>query len=104
MERRTYEPQSGATQREQIGEAGASMLDTAADRAVQAGDKAVDLAQRPLAGERAAGALDRSGRYLQTTNHPMLRNDLERVIRDHPIEALRAGIRIGYLADRITRR
>jgi hypothetical protein len=170
MERRTYETQPGATQREQIKEEGASMLDSAAERAKQAGDKASDLAQSAAdkvrqtaddlrsrdAGEivgdarakaaevgdaaaskvdsamtatgeqfstlaqtvrekapegkagdvanMAANALDRSGEYLQTADLQMVRSDLERVIRDHPIEALLVGAGIGYLLARATRR
>ena len=170
MERQPYETQPGATQREQIKEEGASMLDTAADRAKQAGDKASDLAQSAVdkvkqtaddlrskepgeilsdarakaaeVGDAAAGkvdsamtatgeqfstlaqtvrekapegkagevatmaadALDRSGEYLQTADLQMVRSDLERVIRDHPIEALLVGAGIGYLVARATRR
>jgi ElaB/YqjD/DUF883 family membrane-anchored ribosome-binding protein len=34
----------------------------------------------------------------------MVRSDLERVIRDHPIEALLVGAGIGFLVARATRR
>jgi hypothetical protein len=170
MERQTYEPQSGATQREPAKEEGAGLIDSAAERAKQAGDKASDLAQSAVdkvkqtaddlrskdAGEivgdarakaaevgdaaatkvdsamtatgeqfstlaqtvrekapegkpgevanMAADALDRSGRYLQTADLQMVRSDLERVIRAHPIETLLVGIGIGYLAARARRR
>jgi hypothetical protein len=170
MERRTYETQPGSTQREQIREEGAGMLDSAAERAKHAGDRAGDLAQSAVdkvrqtaedlrskdageivgdarakaaevgdaaaskvdsamtatgeqfstlaqtvrerapegrAGEvaaKAADALDRSGQYLQTADLQMVRSDLERVIREHPIEALLVGAGIGYLLARATRR
>jgi ElaB/YqjD/DUF883 family membrane-anchored ribosome-binding protein len=52
----------------------------------------------------AADALERSGEYLQTADLQMVRSDLERVIRDHPIEALLVGAGIGYLVARATRR
>jgi len=170
MERRPYETPAGATQREQLKEEGANMLDTAADRAKQAGDKASDIAQSAVnkvkqtaddlrskdageivddarakaaevgdaaankvdsamtatgeqmstlaqtvrenapegkAGEvasKAADVLDRSGEYLQTADLQMVRGDLERVIREHPIESLLVGVGIGYLVARATRR
>jgi uncharacterized membrane-anchored protein YhcB (DUF1043 family) len=34
----------------------------------------------------------------------MVRGDLERVIREHPIESLLVGVGIGYLVARATRR
>ena len=45
MERQPYESPAEATQREQIKQEGANALDTAAERAKQAGDKAADIAQ-----------------------------------------------------------
>jgi len=170
MERRPYDTQSGSTQREQIKEDSASMLDAATDRAKQAGEKASDIAQSAVdkvkqtaddlrskdpseivddarakaaevgdaaaskvdsamtatgeqistlaqtvrekapegkAGEvaiKAADALDRSGEYLQTADLQMVRGDLERVIREHPIESLLVGVGLGYLVARATRR
>ena len=34
----------------------------------------------------------------------MVRSDLERVIREHPIESLLVGVGVGYLVARATRR
>ena len=45
MERRPDETPAGGTQREQHTEEGANVLDTAAERAQQAGEKAADIAQ-----------------------------------------------------------
>jgi len=170
MERRPYENPAGATQREQLNEEGANVLDAAAERAKQAGEKATDIAQNAVdkvkqtaddlrskdasqivdearakaaevgdaaankvdsamtatgeqmstlaqtvrekapegkAGEvasKAADALDRGGEYLQTADLQMVRGDLERVIREHPIESLLVGVGIGYLVARSTRR
>jgi vacuolar-type H+-ATPase subunit H len=170
MERRPYDAQAGGTQREQLKEEGANVLDAAAERARQAGDKASDIAQSAVdkvkhtaddlrskdpseivddarakaaevgdaaankvdsamtatgeqmstlaqtvrekapegkAGEvaaKAADALDRGGEYLQTADLQMVRGDLERVIREHPIESLLVGVGIGYLVARATRR
>src|SRR5687767_11072198 len=170
MERRPYDTQAGGTQREQLQEEGANVLDTAAERAKQASEKAGDIAQSAVdkvkqtaddlrskdaseivddarakaaevgdaaaskvdsamtatgeqmstlaqtvrekapegkAGEvavKAADALDRGGEYLQTADLQMVRGDLERVIREHPIESLLVGVGIGYLVARATRR
>jgi vacuolar-type H+-ATPase subunit H len=170
MERRPYDTPSSGTQREQLKEEGANMLDAATDRAKQAGEKASDIAQSTVdkvkqtaddlrskdaseivddarakaaevgdaaaskvdsamtatgeqmstlaqtvrekapegkAGEvavKAADALDRGGEYLQAADLQMVRGDLERVIREHPIESLLVGVAIGYLAARATRR
>ena len=170
MERQPYETTAGATQREQLKEEGANALDTAAERAKQAGNKAADIAQNTIdkvkqtaddlrskdaseivddarakaaevgdaaaskvdsamtatgeqmstlaqtvrqnapegkAGEvasKAADALDRGGEYLQTADLQMVRSDLERVIREHPIESLLVGVGVGYLVARATRR
>jgi len=170
MEREPYETPAGATQREQIKEETGNVLDTATERAKQAGDKASDIAHsavdkvkqtaedlrskdaseivddaRAKAAEvgdaaaskvdsamtatgeqmstlaqtvrenapegkagvvasKAADALDRGGEYLQTADLQMVRGDLERVIREHPIESLLVGIGIGYLVARATRR
>jgi vacuolar-type H+-ATPase subunit H len=170
MERRPYETPAGATQREQLKEEGANMLDAATERTKQAGEKAGNIAQSAVdkvkqtaddlrskdaseivddarakaaevgdaaaskvdsamtatgeqmstlaqtvrenapegkAGEvasKAADALDRGGEYLQTADLQMVRGDLERVIREHPIEALLVGVGVGYLVARATRR
>ena len=170
MERRTYDTTAGSTQREQLKEEGANMLDAATERAKQAGEKASDIAQSAVdkvkqtasdlsskdpseivddarakaaevgdaaaskvdsamtatgeqmstlaqtvrekapegkAGEvasKAADVLDRGGEYLQTADLQMVRGDLERVIREHPIEALLVGVGVGYLVARATRR
>jgi hypothetical protein len=170
MERQPYESPAEATQREQIKQEGANALDTAAERAKQAGDKAADIAQSAVdkvkqtaddlrskdagqivddarakaaevgdaaaskvdsamtatgeqmstlaqtvrenapegkAGEvasKAADALDRGGEYLQSADLQTVRSDLERVIREHPIESLLAGVAVGYLVARATRR
>src|SRR5215213_2042284 len=170
MERRTYDTTSGRTQREQLKEDSANVLDAATERAKQAGDKASDIAQSAVdkvkqtandlsskapgeivddarakaaevgdaaankvdsamtatgeqmstlaqtvrekapegkAGEvafKAADVLDRSGEYLQNADLQMVRGDLERVIREHPIESLLVGVGIGYLVARATRR
>jgi hypothetical protein len=53
---------------------------------------------------KAADVLDRSGEYLQAANLQMVRSDLERVIREHPIESLLVGMGIGYMLARATRR
>jgi vacuolar-type H+-ATPase subunit H len=170
MERRPYETPAGATEREQLKEEGANVLDAAAERAKQAGEKATDIAQSAVdkvkqtaddlrskdasqivdeargkaaevgdaaankvdsamtatgeqmstlaqtvrekapegkAGEvasKAADALDRGGEYLQTADLQTVRSDLERVIREHPIESLLVGVGVGYLVARATRR
>jgi ElaB/YqjD/DUF883 family membrane-anchored ribosome-binding protein len=170
MERRPYETPAGATEREQLKEEGANVLDAAAECAKQAGEKATDIAQSAVdkvkqtaddlrskdasqivdeargkaaevgdaaankvdsamtatgeqmstlaqtvrekapegkAGEvafKAADALDRGGEYLQTADLQMVRSDLERVIREHPIESLLVGVGVGYLVARATRR
>lgn len=52
----------------------------------------------------AAQALERGGEYLQSADLQSVRTDLERVIRQHPIETLAVGVGIGYLLARATRR
>jgi vacuolar-type H+-ATPase subunit H len=52
----------------------------------------------------AADALDRGGRYLQDADLQVVRSDLERAIREHPVEALLVGLGVGYLLARATRR
>ena len=53
---------------------------------------------------RARSAVDSSAQYLRGHDVEEMRSDLERVIRDHPIEALLVGAGIGYLLARATRR
>jgi ElaB/YqjD/DUF883 family membrane-anchored ribosome-binding protein len=52
----------------------------------------------------AADALEKSGRYLQQADPQQVRSDLERMIRDHPIEALLIGFGAGFLLARAFRR
>lgn len=52
----------------------------------------------------AAEALERGGTYLNDADLTMVRSDLERVIREHPLEAMLVGLGIGYLLARATRR
>lgn len=52
----------------------------------------------------AADALEKSGRYLQQADLQQVRSDLERMIRDHPIEALLIGFGAGFLLARAFRR
>jgi len=71
------------------------------------GERLTDLAQtvreRAPAGQagdvahNAARALERGGEYLQRADPTMVRNDLENMIREHPIEALAIGLGIGFL-------
>jgi ElaB/YqjD/DUF883 family membrane-anchored ribosome-binding protein len=49
---------------------------------------------------KAASMLERSGEHLKRSNPEMMRNDVERVIRDHPLEALAIGLGIGFLLRR----
>lgn len=60
--------------------------------------KAGDIAQS------TADVLERSGSYLQHADLNVVRNDLERLIRQHPIESLLVGAGIGFLLARATRR
>lgn len=46
---------------------------------------------------KAAHMLERGGEHLKHSNPEMMRNDVERVIRDHPLEALALGLGIGFL-------
>jgi vacuolar-type H+-ATPase subunit H len=95
----------------EVGDAAASKVDSAM---TATGEQMSTLAQtvrenapEGKAGEvasKAAAALDRGGEYLQTADLQMVRGDLERVIRDHPIEALLVGVGVGYLVARATRR
>jgi ElaB/YqjD/DUF883 family membrane-anchored ribosome-binding protein len=95
----------------EVGDAAANKVDSAM---TATGEQFSTLAQtvrenapEGKAGEvatKAADALERSGEYLQTADLQMVRSDLERVIRDHPIEALLVGAGIGFLVARATRR
>lgn len=46
---------------------------------------------------KAAHMLERGGEHLKRSNPEMMRNDVERVIRDHPLEAVAIGLGIGFL-------
>jgi ElaB/YqjD/DUF883 family membrane-anchored ribosome-binding protein len=103
------------TAKQKTAEATAAANDKASDVMTAAGSQMTNLEQTvrekaPVegkAGEIAsttATALERSGRYLQDADPQMIRTDLERVIRDHPIEAMLVGLGIGYLVARSTRR
>lgn len=46
---------------------------------------------------KAANMLERGGEHLKQSNPEMIRNDVERVIREHPLEALALGLGIGFL-------
>ena len=95
----------------EVGDAAASKVDSAM---TATGAQLSTLAQtvrenapEGKAGEvatKAADALDRSGEYLQVADLQMVRSDLERVIREHPIESLLVGVGLGYLVARATRR
>jgi hypothetical protein len=52
--------------------------------------------------DRAAGVLDSSGRYLQRSNPTDVRNDLEQLMRKHPLETILVGLGAGYLLNRAT--
>ena len=52
----------------------------------------------------AADAIERSGQYLQQSDLQSIRGDLERIIRERPIESLLVGLGVGYLLARGLRR
>jgi vacuolar-type H+-ATPase subunit H len=95
----------------EVGDLAASKVDSAM---TATGEQMSTLAQtvrenapEGKAGEvasKAADALDRGGEYLQIADLQTVRGDLERVIREHPIESLLVGVGIGYLVARATRR
>ncbi|HEU5090392.1 MAG TPA: hypothetical protein VFT99_23215 [Roseiflexaceae bacterium] len=96
-------------------EAVASDVNTRADETMTtAGEKMEELAQsvREKAPEgklgdvayTAANKLEEGGRYLQEADLESIRTDLERVIRQRPIESLLIGFGVGYLLARATRR
>lgn len=96
-------------------EAVASDVNQKADETLTtAGEKMEDLASvvREKApdgklGEMAATTADKleeGGRYLQDADLDRIRTDLERVIRERPIESLLVGLGLGYLFARASRR
>ena len=52
----------------------------------------------------AADAIERGGQYLQQADLQSIRGDLERIIRERPIESLVVGLGVGYLLARSMRR
>jgi ElaB/YqjD/DUF883 family membrane-anchored ribosome-binding protein len=64
---------------------------------------APDAKVRDLA-DSTAGALERSGTYLENANLETVRSDLETMIRDHPVESLLVGVGVGFLLARSMRR
>jgi hypothetical protein len=103
------------TAKQKTAEATAAASDKATDVMTAAGDRMNTLAQTvrekaPVEGRTgeiaatAADALERSGRYLQEADPTVVRSDLERIIREHPVEAVLVGLGIGYLLARATRR
>lgn len=52
----------------------------------------------------AADALERSGNYLQQSSTADMRSDLERTIREHPVESLLVGLGVGFLLARAMRK
>jgi ElaB/YqjD/DUF883 family membrane-anchored ribosome-binding protein len=66
-------------------------------------EHAPDVKVRNLA-DTTAGALERSGTYLENANLDTVRSDLETLIRNHPVESLAVGLGIGFLLARSMRR
>jgi ElaB/YqjD/DUF883 family membrane-anchored ribosome-binding protein len=66
-------------------------------------ERAPDTKIRDLA-DTTAGALERSGTYLENANLDTVRSDLQTIIRDHPVEAVAVGLGIGFLLARSMRR
>jgi ElaB/YqjD/DUF883 family membrane-anchored ribosome-binding protein len=66
-------------------------------------ERAPDAQVRDLA-DTTAGALERSGTYLENANLDMVRRDLETTIRNHPVESVVVGLGIGFLLARSMRR
>jgi ElaB/YqjD/DUF883 family membrane-anchored ribosome-binding protein len=54
--------------------------------------------------DSTAGALERSGTYLENANLETVRTDLETMIRQHPVESLLVGVGVGFLLARSMRR
>jgi hypothetical protein len=111
----TSDAKDAARDAQHKAEAVASDVNARADETMTAaGQKMEDLAQtvREKAPEgslgevayTAANKLEESGRYLQEADLESIRTDLERVIRQRPIESLLVGFGIGYLLARATRR
>lgn len=103
------------TAKQKTAEATAVASDKATDVMTSAGDQMANLAQTvrdkaPVEGRAgevattAADSLESAGRYLQQADPQMVRMDLERVIREHPIESMLVGLGIGYLLARTMRR
>jgi ElaB/YqjD/DUF883 family membrane-anchored ribosome-binding protein len=103
------------TARQKTADVTANASDKATDVMSTAGDKMTTLAQTvrdraPVEGRagevatNAAETLERSGRYLQEADPQMVRMDLERLIRQHPIESMLVGLGVGYLLARTMRR
>jgi ElaB/YqjD/DUF883 family membrane-anchored ribosome-binding protein len=66
-------------------------------------ERAPDAQVRDLA-DTTAGALERSGAYLEKANIDTVRSDLETLIRNHPVESVAIGLGIGFLVARSMRR
>jgi ElaB/YqjD/DUF883 family membrane-anchored ribosome-binding protein len=101
--------------RERASDAGAQAADTIDDAMTATGGRMTDAAQTirdkaPAEGKVAdvaavaATALERGGTYLQQSDLNDVQSDLERMIRQHPIETLLVGLGVGYLIARATRR
>lgn len=104
--------QSSARAQERLRSAGHEAHNRADTAMSRSGDNLQKLsanlrAQRPdgPAGrfvDQAAGALDRSGQYLQRATPTDVRGDLEQVMRQHPLETILLGLGAGYLLNRAT--
>lgn len=102
------------TARQKTSEAGAVAADKVETAMNATGEQFTNLAQtvRERAPEgrmgdvasTAADAIERSGQYLQQADLQSIRGDLERIIRDRPIESLLVGLGVGYLLARSMRR
>lgn len=96
---------------EQAGRQAADQIDSAMTATGERmSDAAHALRERAPAGRtgevatRTADALEKSGEYLRRADVDVVRTDLERLIRNHPIEALFVGLGVGFLLARMTRR
>lgn len=103
------------TTRQRASEAGAVAADKVDDAMTATGEQMTNLAQtvrakaphEGRAGEIAtntAEALERGGQYLKDADLQVVRSDLERIIREHPVEAMLVGLGLGYMLARVTRR
>lgn len=76
----------------------------------QMGDLAKQLRQRAPAGQAAevahvaASALDQGAGYLQHADAQSIQDDLERLIRQNPLQALAVGVGLGFLLGRAFKR